>query len=136
MENKKPRVRISWLSRSVWLVRWANGLVVKMERTKSNLIRVRSIYFSGNQQSMNASIDRLRTAAFEFKAEQRTSKYCCSGDQEYRITARVEAMQQIEKFIIEGFLTKQSAKTNNVLPMPDRIQRFVHLPGHGSISIA
>lgn len=133
---EKPKVRISWLSRSVWLVRWANGLVVKMERTKTNLIRVRSIYFSGNQQSMNASIDRLRTAAFEFKAEQRDAKYCTSGSQEYRITARVEVMQKIERFVIEGFLTKQSSKPRNVVPMPDRVQRFVHLPGHGSISIA
>ena len=131
----KPRVRITWLNRTTWLVRWSSGLVVKLEKIKSG-VRVRAIYFSGNQQSMNASIDRLQSQGFEFRADRRESKYCTSGNQEYRITAKVQMMQQIERFVIEGFLAKQSAKPQNVVPMPNRVQRFVHLPGHGSISIA
>ncbi|HEY9660114.1 MAG TPA: hypothetical protein V6C65_16780, partial [Allocoleopsis sp.] len=79
---KRIRVRVSWLSRSVWLVKWASGLICKLEKTKTGLIRVRSIYFSGNQSSMAASLDRLHQAGFEFKAERRDSVYC-NGNQEY-----------------------------------------------------
>lgn len=125
MDNRKPRVRVSWLSASVWLVKWAGGLVVKLEKTRTGLIRVRSIYFSGNANSVADSIDRLHAQNFEFNLQHRDAVYC-TGRHEVRVCGKVQQLIAIEKFVIVGFLDKWRQQQNRVI---DRSHLFTDRKG-------